>query len=128
MQTPSPPPVPPQPTGSDVPVGCVFFDGVVSRFEPDEYVEIVNLGDIAQQLSGWRLLDIADGRPEFAFPAWSLGAGESVRVYTNEVHPDSGGFSFGRGSAVWSNGAPDEAALYDTNGELVSRKSYPPGC
>jgi hypothetical protein len=44
------------------------------------------------------------------------------------VHPDSGGFSFGRGSAVWSNGEPDEAALYDTNGELVSRKSYPLGC
>ena len=122
------PSAPPSKTGPDVTIRCIFFDGIVSRFEPDEYVEITNLGDTAQQLSGWRLLDVADGRPEFTFSSRTLGPGETVRVYTNEVHEESGGFSFGRGSAIWSNSAPDEAALYDETGALVSRKSYPPGC
>ena len=122
------PSAPPSKSGPNVTATCIFFDGVVSRFEPDEYVEITNLGDTAQQLSGWRLLDIADGRPEFTFSSRTLGPGETVRVYTNEVHSESGGFSFGRGSAIWSNSTPDEAALYDDSGKLVSRRSYPPGC
>ncbi len=107
---------------------CVFFDGEASRAEPDEYVEITNAGRASQALAGWRLLDVADGRPEFVFPARTLDPGETIRVYTNEAHPEWGGFSFGRGSAIWSNSAPDEAVLYDENGALVSRKSYPPGC
>ena len=93
-------------------------------------MEIVNLGDAPQDLAGWRLLDIADGSPEFVFSQHLLGAGESVRVYTDEVHAEWGGFSFGRGTAVWNNDAddPDEAGLYNQAGELVSSKSYPPGC
>lgn len=79
---------------------------------------------------GWRLADIADGNPEFVFPSRTLEPGEVIRVYTNEVHPEWGGFSFGRGSAIWNNkkSDPDEAGLFNQAGELVSRESYPPGC
>ena len=98
------------------------------RYERDEYVEIVNLGDGVQDLEGWKLMDVSDGAPAFVFPKWALAPGAAVRVYTNEVHADWGGFSFGRGSAVWSNSEPDTAALYDASGVLVSTKSYPPGC
>ncbi|MCH8109921.1 MAG: lamin tail domain-containing protein [Chloroflexi bacterium] len=127
--TPTPSPTQtPTPTPPDVQIACVFFDGVVERVESDEYVEIVNLGGTAQDLLGWRLADIADGSPEFEFPSWMLEPGEAIRVYTNEAHPEWGGFSFGRGKAIWSNDDPDEAGLFNQTGELVSRKSYPPGC
>ena len=98
--------------------------------ESDEYVEIRNYGYGPVDLLGWRLRDTADGTPEFVFPSYVLEAGQSVRVYTNEVHPESGGFSFGRGSAVWTNSTndPDRAGLFNPQGALVSEKSYPPGC
>ena len=87
---------PPLPQGAaDVQIACIFFDGVVPRSESDEYVEIVNLGDAAQDLAGWRLVDVSDGTPEFVFPSWPLEPGQAVRVYTNEIHAQWGGFSFG---------------------------------
>ncbi len=106
----------------------MFFDGIASRQEPDEYVEIANDGDAPEDLKGWRLVDVSDGRPSFDFPAWRLGPGDTVRVYTNEDHPEWGGFSFGSSSAVWSNSSPDTAGLYDPSGRLVSTAAYPPGC
>ena len=112
----------------NVQIASIFFDGVVPNSESDEYVEIVNLGDAAQDLSGWMLKDNNEGTPVFEFPSWILKPGDVVRVYTNEIHPEWGGFSFGRGTAVWNNCEPDTAALYDQAGELVSLKSYPPGC
>ena len=121
----------PEPTvepRAEVTIVCVFYDGLVPRSESDEYVEIANQGDAPQQLAGWRLVDIADGSPSFEFPAWLLEPGDTVRVYTDEVYPEWGGFSFGRGSAIWSNDYTDEAGLMDGTGELVSARSYPPGC
>ena len=113
----------------DVQIACIFYDGVVSSQEPDEYVEIVNLGDGGQDLQGWTLEDISDGNPTpFLFPSWTLEPGGRVRVYTNQVHPEWGGFSFERGTAAWNNSAPDTAGLKNQAGELVSTKSYPPGC
>ena len=109
-------------------IACIFYDGEVSRTESDEYVAIVNEGGSAQDLTGWRLLDIADGRPQFVFPARTLEPGQTIRVYTDQFHSDSGGFSFQSSSAIWSNSNPDEAGLYDLDGNLVSSKSYPPGC
>ena len=108
-------------------IACVFFDGAVPRSESDEYVQIVNVGDAQQDLAGWVLRD-SDGSPTFEFPSWVLESGGLVRVYTNEVHQEWGGFSFGRGSAVWNNSDPDTAELYDGAGVLVSAVSYPPGC
>lgn len=96
--------------------------------ESDEYVEIRNSGGVAANLSGWMLTDIADGTPTYIFPAFTLEPGASIRVYTNEIHPESGGFSFGRGASIWNNVDPDEAGLFDAAGNILSRKSYPPGC
>jgi hypothetical protein len=79
-------------------------------------------------LGGWRLLDVADGSPIFTFPSYSLAPGIRVRVYTNQFNPQWGGFSFGRGTAIWDNLNPDVAALLNAQGTEVSRKSYPPGC
>ncbi len=109
-------------------IECVFFDGLVKTTEADEYVQILNQGSTAVDLLGWRLVDRADGFPEYTFPSFVLQPQASVRVYTNEEHPESGGFSFQRKSSIWNNSDPDEAALIDPGGMTVSFISYPPGC
>ena len=92
--------------------------------ESDEYVEITNLGDQSQDLAGWVLKDMSEGYPSFIFPSYTLAPGKSIRVYTNEYHPEWGGFSFEYGRAIWSNTEPDVAVLYDNRDKEVSRKSY----
>lgn len=113
---------------SDVQIECIFYNGWVYRVESDEYVQITNFGTATQDLAGWRLVDISEGHPSLVFPSYVLGQGESIRVYTNEDHPEWGGFSFSYGKAVWNNNEPDVAALYNAQGQEVSRRSYPPGC
>ena len=110
--------------GSNVQITYIFYDGLVRSVESDEYVEITNLGDEPQDLAGWVLKDISEGYPSFTFPSYILAPGVSIRVYTNEIHPECGGFSFGYGKAIWNNTDPDVAALYDPQGQEVSRKSY----
>ena len=147
--TPSPVPTPtlPPPTATPVPtntpaptatrlpgpvegvaIQCIWFDGEVPRTEADEYVQIVNSARQTVDLEGWRLEDIADGRPTYEFPAFGLSPGQTIRVYTNQVHQQWGGFSFGYGNSIWSNTDPDTAGLFDSGGNLVSTASYPPGC
>jgi len=130
------PPPPPEPTDepgepSQVHIVCILFDGEVPRSEADEYVEISNSGG-AQNLAGWVLKDRDDRHQEFTFPAYSLGPGEVIRVYTNQVHSRWGGFSFGSGSSLWNNSEADVAVLIDAGGRVVSQATYntgnPPGC
>ena len=87
-------------------------------------MEITNVGDTSQDLNGWTLLDISEGYPSLTFPSYILQPGKSIRVYTNEIHPEYGGFSFGSGKAVWNNSSPDTAVLKNAQGQEVSRKSY----
>ena len=110
--------------GSNVQITKIFYDGLVYRVESDEYVEITNLGSEPQDLAGWVLKDISEGYPSFTFPHYVLAPGGAIRVYTNEIHPEWGGFSFEYGKAVWNNTDPDTAALYNVQGQEVSRKSY----
>ena len=109
---------------SAVKITKIFYDGLEPRAESDEYVEIKNLGSEPVDLEGWVIKDISEGYPSFTFPAYILQPGKSIRVYTNEIHPEYGGFSFSSGKAVWNNSSPDTAALYNDQGDEVSRKSY----
>ncbi|MFC1947868.1 lamin tail domain-containing protein [Chloroflexota bacterium] len=108
----------------NVQITYINYDGVVPTTEADEYVEIKNMGNDSVNIGGWRLADIDKGYPSFIFPSYTLHPGQSVRVYTNEYHPDYGGFSFASGKAVWNNSSPDVAVLYNSQGQEVSRKSY----
>ncbi len=128
IPTPTPTPTPtPSPTPSptiNVKITKIFYDGLVPRVESDEYVEIANLASEPVDLKGWVLKDISEGYPSFTFPSFVLQPGKSIRVYTNEIHPEYGGFSFGSGKSVWNNSEPDTAALYNAQGQEVSRRSY----
>jgi hypothetical protein len=70
------------------------------------------------------LTDISEGYPVFTFPAYVLQPGERIRVYTNEIHPESGGFIFGSVKAVWNNTEPDTAVLYSAQEQEMSRNIY----
>jgi len=109
---------------SAVKITKIFYDGLEPRTESDEYVEIKNLGSEPVDLEGWVIKDISEGYPSLTFPAYILQPGKSIRVYTNEIHPEYGGFSFGSGKAIWNNSNPDTAVLYNAQGQEVSRKSY----
>jgi hypothetical protein len=92
---------PPTPEGvADVYISDFSVEGVGSQ-EPDEYIEITNLGEAAADLSGWTLSD--DDGHVYQFPAYVMEAGESCRIYTNENHPEYCGFSYGSTSAIWDN-------------------------
>jgi hypothetical protein len=100
----------------------------VARTEADEYVQITNYGSGAVDLGGWQLVDSSDGKPSFTFINYNLPPGGTIRVYTNEVHPEWGGFNFGSKTAIWSNSEPDTATLSDDNMVVISTGTYPPGC
>jgi hypothetical protein len=126
--TPSVPAAPvapaPQPAAStgQVVIQSVYYDGGVYRVESDEYTVVANTGSSPVNLAGW-LLNAGDGGQNFRFPDHVLAPGASCRVYTNEFHPESCGFSFGKGSAIWNNGG-DCGFLYDPNGALVDEYCY----
>jgi hypothetical protein len=117
--------------------------------EFDEYVEIKNLSDSPQNITGWVLKNLTKGAPAFVFPAFLpcscewygsfedcikncyparpcvIGPHKSIRVYTGEAHYESGGFCFNYFPGdIWNNETPDIAVLYNRKGQEVSRKSY----
>jgi len=54
-----------------------------------------------------------------------LYPGQTVLVFTDEIHCFYGGFSFKYGQGnIWDNSKPDIAALYDSQGREMSRRSY----
>jgi len=120
-QPPPTQPPAPAPTGNVV-ISFIFFDGVVPRVESDEYAEITNRGPNPVNLAGWRL-NAGDPGQDFVFPDFVIQPGQSCRVYTNEYHPETCGFSFGIGRAIWNNKG-DCGYLYDASGALVSRYCY----
>jgi hypothetical protein len=102
-------------------ISRIEFDGAL-RNEPDEYVEITNTGAEPVDITDWELQDTSGSR-EFRWESYTLEPGASIRVYTNEVHPDTGGFSFGSRQPLWRNSG-DVAELYDADKQLVFRFAY----
>ncbi len=99
--------------------------GLVPGVESDEYVEITNLGYMPHSIAGWVLTDLDDGYPSFTFSSTILlEPMEIIRVYTNEIHLEWGGFSFESDEEIWSNINPGTAVLYNESGQAVSMKSY----
>jgi hypothetical protein len=54
-----------------------------------------------------------------------LYPGQTVLVFTDQIHCFYGGFSFNFGQGnIWDNNKPDTAILYDSQGREMSRRSY----
>lgn len=107
----------------DVTITVINYDGKVVRTESDEYVEITNQGHGHTDIGGWRI-SADDRNQDFVFPAGTvLEAGQIVRVYTNEIHPEYGGFSYGIRRSIWNNRG-DVGHLFDGSGQEVSSFPY----
>ncbi|GIG66859.1 hypothetical protein Pen01_31540 [Phytomonospora endophytica] len=97
--------------------------GEVKYTQADEYVEIVNRGTVAGNISGW-VLGADDAGQDFTFPPGTvLQPGQRIRVYTNQIHPQWGGFSYGINRPIW-NDKGDRAVLRDTDKNSVSEYGY----
>lgn len=119
------PPTEPQPApaGGGVVITNIFYDGAVKQVESDEYVEITNQSAGPVDISNWKI-NAGDPGQDFIFPqGFVMQPGQTCRVYTNETHPESCGFSFGSGKAIWNNKG-DVGVLYDAQGQPVSEKGY----
>jgi hypothetical protein len=107
----------------DVVITTVRNRGDVKYTQADEYVEIVNRGTVAANISGWTL-GADDAGQDFEFPPGTvLQPGQRIRIYTNQHHPEWGGFSYGSGRPIW-NDKGDRAALRGPDGEVVSEYGY----
>ena len=118
---------PPGSAATDISTGglviqYIFFDGLVRRVESDEYAEITNTGGTAIDLTSWRL-NAGNPGQDFVFPSYMIEPGQSCRVYTNETHDESGGFSFASKDPVWNNQG-DCGYLYDPQGKLIDDYCY----
>jgi len=115
--------------GSGVTITDIFYDGVVPKTESDEYVVVSNQSKSTVDISKYYIYVATTGTqgPTFYFPkdASLLKPGASVRVYTNEIHKESGGYSFGSGKAIWSNNG-GLAVLKDANGKKIAEYKYKP--
>lgn len=116
------PTAPPPLATANLVITQLNYDGVVPRTEADEYVQITSRGGAGQAMSGWRIVSVRAGQT-YAFPNMTIAAGQTCRVYTNEIHPEWCSLSWGRGSAVWNN-AGDRANLVDPAGHVVSTSGY----
>ncbi len=105
----------------DVRIINIHYDGATVS-ESDEYAEIANNGLAAVELSGWRL-KTGDNGPTFIFANVSLAPGARLRVYTDEVHSETGGLSLRSKNPVWNNQG-DCGRLYDSDGRLVDEYCY----
>ncbi len=107
----------------DVVISDLLYDGRVARSEADEYVELSNQGAAHTDISGWKISAGQSGQ-DFVFPANTvLASGQTIRVYTDQVHPETGGFSFGSGRAIWNNKG-DVAHLFTAAGAEVATLAY----
>ena len=98
--------------GTGVQIVHIFYDGTLDPYEPDEYIEIKNFESTAVDLTDWWIFAESDAQ-FFFFPEFSLPAGQSCRIYSNQVQADSCiDDSFRSYLEVWSNVA-DCGYLYD---------------
>jgi len=80
---------------------------IISIHKKDETVTITNVSDATVVLDGWKLCSIR-GNQLHATLGGSLASGET-RVVPSQA-----------GGSIWSDNDPDDGALYDSQGRLIS--------
>ncbi len=116
------------PTGVSISIAEINFDGKVPKTESDEYVVIQNSSKNTIDVSGYIVYPATTGNQgsTFSFPKGStIKPNSSVRIYTNEIHKETGGYSWGSGRALWSNSG-GLAVLKDDKGTKLGEFKYTP--
>lgn len=115
-------------SGSGISISDIHYNGDVPRTEADEYIVISNKSREPIDVSGYYMYVATTGTqgPTFHFPKGTvIKGGSSVRVYTNEIHKESGGYSFGSGKAIWSNNG-GLGVIKDSKGKKLDEYKYKP--
>lgn len=115
-------------SGTGIVITDIHYDGDVPKTESDEYVVLSNLSNSPVDISGYYIYVATTGTqgPTFTFPKGTIiKPGTSFRVYTNEIHKETGGYSFGSGKAIWSNNG-GLAVIKDSNGKKLGEYKYKP--
>ena len=100
----------------NVSISGVYYDGSGSA-EPDEFVQLVNNGRMAQDIGDWTIED-GDGHT-FQFPGgYTIQPNGFIRIFTN-----MGDLSFNSSRAIWNNDG-DTCFLYGATGSLVDMYGY----
>ena len=106
----------------------ISFNGNVPRTEADEYVVVNNSSKDAIDVSGYFIYPATSGSQgsTFYFPKGSvIKPNASVRVYTNEIHKETGGYSWDSGKALWNNSG-GLGVIKDNNGKKIGEFKYAP--
>mmetsp|Transcript_20956 Transcript_20956/g.20155 ORF Transcript_20956/g.20155 Transcript_20956/m.20155 type:complete len:223 (-) Transcript_20956:400-1068(-) len=115
-------------SGSGINIADIHYDGIVPKTEADEYIVISNASKNPIDVTGYFIYPANTGTQgsTFYFPKGSvIKGGSSVRVYTNEIHKESGGYSWGNGKALWSNNG-GLGVLKDASGKKLGEYKYKP--
>ena len=110
----------------DIVISDINYDGKVPTTESDEYVVLTNASKNPVDVSGYYVYVATSGTQgaTFTFPKDSIiKPNASVRVYTNEIHKETGGYSFGSGKAIWNNKG-GLAVLKDSKGSKLGEFKY----
>jgi len=109
-------------------ISDIHYDGDVPKTEADEYVLVKNSAKDAVDVSGFYIYVATTGTqgPTYYFPKGTMiKSGASVRIYTNEIHKETGGYTFDSKKAIWSNNG-GLAVLKDNNGKKLMEYKYKP--
>jgi hypothetical protein len=106
----------------------INYDGNVPSTEADEYVVVTNASKQPTDVSGYYIYVATTGTqgPTFYFPKNALiKPNQSIRIYTNEVHMETGGYTYRSGKALWNNRG-GLAVMRDANGKKICEFKYQP--
>lgn len=109
------------PGGAGLAITGILLRGTGSA-QPDEYIQITNTGDSPLDMSGWTIDAGHDDQYLVFHRGFVLGPGETCRLYTNQVEPDScGGRTFGHKRPILNNEG-DCGRVHDAAGALIVRR------
>jgi len=107
---------------ADVQIIDIFYLGDIRHRESDEYIEFANLGNAPVDMNHWMLLIVSSGK-RFIFPEFTLLAGQSCRVYTDEEDSEYCNFRF-KSKTSLLNDTAECIRLYDHQGGFIDEMCY----
>lgn len=123
--TPTPTRTQPPPTATMARTGNVMITYIFEKGkkwqEPNEFVEIHNASDGPIQLQGWTLKD--NENYVYVFPDYIMVPDQYCRVYTDEYHSSTCGFTYEHPAPIWDD-VRDCAYLKDSQGILIDEFCY----
>lgn len=92
---------------------------IITVNDLQEYIEIQNVSDLPQDLTGWSLVSELDSQK--CNLAGTLDVGETLRIWALAAQAAQGGYNCGFSQEIWADEEADAAVLLNAAGVEVSR-------